>query len=47
LVEFLVSDNDEWTIRAAKTVDETIELGKVGFKPFMLIKGVQLLRKRK
>lgn len=41
------SNNDEWTIRSAKTVDEAIELGKVGLEPFMLIQGVQLLRKRK
>ncbi|MCW4017136.1 MAG: site-specific integrase [Candidatus Bathyarchaeota archaeon] len=41
------SDSDEWIIRAVKTVDEAIELGQVGFTPYMMIEGVQLVRKRK
>jgi len=46
-VRALTRNNDEWTLRAANTVDEEIELGKAGFEPFMFIQGVQLLRKRK
>jgi integrase len=41
------NENDDWIIKAVKTVDEAIKLGKVGFVPYMTIEGVQLVRKRK
>jgi integrase len=46
-VMYQASDKDEWVVRAAKTVEEAMELGAVGFEPFLLIDGVQLVRKRK
>jgi hypothetical protein len=32
-------------IKTASTINEAVELGKVGFEPFLAIQGVQLLRK--
>ena len=46
-IMYQASDKDEWVVRAAKTVEEAMELGAVGFEPFLLIDGVQLVRKRK
>ena len=44
---YQASDKDEWVVRAAKTVKEAVGLGAVGFEPFLLIDGVQKVRKRK
>lgn len=41
------SDNDEWTVRAVKTVEEASELVKVGFEYVTEIEGFKLFRKRK
>ena len=41
------NDKDEWIISGVKTVDEAIELNQVDFTPYMVIEGVQLVRKRK
>jgi len=46
-IMYQASDKDEWVVRAAKTVQEAMELGAVGFEPLLLIDGVQLVRKRK
>ena len=46
-IMYQASDKDEWVVRAAKKVEEAMELGAVGFEPFLLIDGVQLVRKRK
>jgi len=46
-IMYQASDKDEWVVRAAKTVEEAMELGAIGFEPFLLIDGVQLVRKRK
>jgi integrase len=39
--------NDDFTIRAARTIDEATRLGEIGFEPFVVMEGVQLFRKRK
>ncbi len=41
------SSNDEWTVRAVKTVEEASELVKVGFEYVTEIEGFKLFRKRK
>jgi len=41
-----ISD-DNFIIRAVNTIEEATKLGEVGFEPFMVIQGVQLMRKRK
>jgi len=41
------SDNDEWNVRAVKTVEEASELVKVGFEYVTEIEGFKLFRKRK
>ena len=38
---------DTFIIRAVNTLEEAVKLGEVGFEPFMVIQGVQLMRKRK
>jgi hypothetical protein len=38
---------DSFTIRSAKTVEDAVKLGEVGFEPFVVMEGVQLFRKRK
>lgn len=38
---------DTFIIRAVNTLEEATKLGEVGFEPFMVIQGVQLMRKRK
>jgi len=38
---------DNFIIRAVNTIEEATKLGEVGFEPFMVIQGVQLMRKRK
>jgi integrase len=38
---------DKFIIRAVNTIEEATKLGEVGFEPFMVIQGVQLMRKRK
>jgi integrase len=44
---YKVSSKDEWIVRAVRTVEEATELGVVGFEPYLVINGVQLVRKRK
>lgn len=39
--------DDNFIIRSARTVEEAIKLGEVGFEPFVVMEGVQLFRKRK
>jgi integrase len=39
--------DDQFTIKAISTVDEATQLGEIGFEPFMVVNGVQLMRKRK
>ena len=39
--------DDAFIIRAVQTVEEATKLGEVGFEPFIVIQGVQLMRKRK
>jgi integrase len=38
---------DNFIIKAVSTVEEAIKLGEVGFEPYLVIQGVQLMRKRK
>jgi hypothetical protein len=38
---------DRFLIRAIKTFEEAVQLGEVGFEPFMVVNGVQLMIKRK
>ena len=40
------SENDDWTLRAAKTAEEAMDFLKVGFEYVTNIDGVNLLRKR-
>jgi len=44
-VNFIGSENDDWTVRAAKTVEEAMDLLKVGFEYVTNIAGVNLFRK--
>jgi integrase len=39
--------DDKFTIKAISTLEEAVKLGEVGFEPFMVVNGVQLMRKRK
>jgi integrase len=41
------SGDEDFTVRTAKTLQETVKLGEVGFEPFVVIIGVQLFRKKK
>jgi integrase len=48
LDEKLFNDQDDkWTIKAVHNEQEAIDLGEVGFEPYLVINGVQLVRKRK
>jgi integrase/predicted RNA-binding Zn-ribbon protein involved in translation (DUF1610 family) len=38
---------ENFTIRTVSTLEEAVKLGEIGFEPFMVINGVQLMRKRK
>jgi len=40
------SENDDWTVRAAKTADEATELLKVGFDYVTEIEDINHFRKR-
>ena len=40
------SENDDWTVRAAKTAEEAMELLKVGFDYVTDVDGIKLFRKR-
>ena len=39
--------DDKFIIRAVNSIEEATKLGEVGFEAFMVIQGVQLMRKRK
>ena len=39
--------DDKFIIRAVHSIEEATQLGEVGFEPFMVIQGIQLMRKRK
>jgi integrase len=39
--------DDQFIIKAISTLEEAVKLGEVGFEPFMIVNGVQLMRKRK
>jgi len=41
------SDNDEWSVKAARTVDEAAKLISVGFEYVTEVEGFKLFRKRK
>jgi hypothetical protein len=43
---YQTSRNDDWTVRAAKTAEEAMELLKVGFDYVTDFDGVKLFRKR-
>ena len=48
LDEKLFNDqDDQWTVKAVHSEQEAIELGEVGFEPYLTFNGVQLVRKRK
>jgi len=42
-----LQDNDEWTCKAAKTIDEAAKLIEAGFQYVTTIEGIQLFKKRK
>lgn len=44
---FTESPDDKFIIKAINSVKEATELGEQGFEPFMVIEGVQLMRKRR
>ena len=44
---FVNIPDENFTIKAVQTVEEAIKLGEVGFEPYLVIQGVQLMRKRK
>jgi len=44
---FVNVPEDNFIIRAVNSVEEAVKLGEVGFEPFLVIQGVQLMRKRK
>jgi integrase len=39
--------DDKFIIRAISSLEEAVQLGEVGFEPFMVVNGIQLMRKRK
>ena len=39
--------DDQFIIKAISSLEEAVQLGEVGFEPFMIVNGVQLMRKRK
>jgi integrase/predicted RNA-binding Zn-ribbon protein involved in translation (DUF1610 family) len=41
-----ISD-DKFIIKTVSSIEEAVKLGEIGFEPFMVINGVQLMRKRK
>jgi len=41
------SDRNEWTVKAAKTVEEASELVSVGFEYITEVEGFKLFKKRK
>lgn len=46
-IVYEISNDSEWTVKAAKTVEEASELIKVGFEYHVEIDGFKLFRKRK
>jgi integrase len=44
---FVNLPDENFTIKAVQTVEEAVKLGEVGFEPYLVIQGVQLMRKRK
>ena len=40
-------EDDQWTVKAVHNEVEAIKLGEIGFEPYLIINGVQLVRKRK
>ena len=40
-------EDNHWTVKAVHNKAEAIELGEIGFEPYLIINGVQLVRKRK
>jgi integrase len=44
---FQIGDKDEWTVRAAKTIDEATALLQVGFEYVTYMQNVAIFRKRK
>ena len=39
--------NDNFIIKQISSLEEAVKLGEVGFEPFMVVNGIQLMRKRK
>lgn len=46
-IVYATNDNNEWTAKAAKTVEEATELIKADFEYHVEIDGFRLFRKRK
>ena len=44
---FANPEDDQWTVKAVHNEVEAIKLGEIGFSPYLIINGVQLVRKRK
>ena len=44
---FANPEDDQWTVKAVHNEAEAIKLGEIGFEPYLIINGVQLVRKRK
>jgi len=44
---FVNLPDENFSIKAVNSVEEAVKLGEVGFEPFLVIQGVQLIRKRK
>ena len=39
--------DEQFIIKAISSLEEAVELGEIGFEPFMTVNGIQLMRKRK
>ena len=44
---FTNQQDDQWVVKAIHNQTQAIKLGEVGFEPYLIINGVQLVRKRK
>ena len=44
---FANPEDDKWIVKAVHNEAEAIKLGEIGFSPYLIINGVQLVRKRK
>lgn len=44
---FADKKDDQWIVKAVNDEKKAIELGEIGFEQYLIINGVQLVRKRK